>query len=400
MAMIFHTSRAARSSPDTPANPILNAPIFSTNKPPRIRHQTRTNKITNVSNFLTFRDRWKDKAKANRRKSILNLKYKLHILKLTGDDEDEKYDILSTLDEYVMENILRYLNFVDLLSLSKTSNAMLCKVQSFALHYVESHLRMERLDKFFSCRLLTYEERIIKNRIERESGPQLSTSLMVLKYLNQYGQFFDRASITTAWVANRKSQLYKQRYIVRELCEPLGRDVLRLKQICGLRFEKQFNHIPAGNYQVSIHLHIGVDLERSGRPRKYNNNCTSILTVMNMPSWNLTSILSGPMNYGSLQDDDDTLVSVNIEPHYWKLIQRNKFDNDLLDGNAWITREENMFPYHTNDWFYVTLKPFQLTNDDNHVVFYWSERESNSWTNSGRWKEGMSWDFVQIQGVS
>ena len=59
-----------------------------------------------------------------------------------------------------------------------------------------------------------------------------------------------------------------------------------------------------------------------------------------------------------------------------------------------------MFPYHTNDWVYVTLKPFQLTNDDNHVVFYWSERESNSWTNSGRWKEGMSWDFVQIQGVS
>ena len=123
MAMIFHTSRAARSSPDTPANPISNAPIFSTNKPPRIRHQTRTNKMTNVSNFLTFRDRWKDKAKANRRKSILNLKYKLHILKLTGDDEDEKYDILSTLDEYVMENILPIKNFSFCCQREVTSNS-------------------------------------------------------------------------------------------------------------------------------------------------------------------------------------------------------------------------------------------------------------------------------------
>lgn len=231
MAMIFHTTRAARSSSSTPQYPVFNTPLFNENRPSRIKYCTRANKTQNVLNFPSFRERWKSKAKSNRsRRNILNLTSKLHLLKLNWND-DGNQDILSTLDEYVMENVLRCLNFVDLLSLSKTSTAMLCKVQSFALHYVESHLRMERLDKFFSCRLLTYEDRMIKNRVERENGPQLSTALMAFKYLNEYGQFFERSSITTAVVANRRSQFQKQRYIVRELCEPLGRDVLRLKQI-------------------------------------------------------------------------------------------------------------------------------------------------------------------------
>jgi len=389
MAMIFHTTRAARSQ--NPLNsadskPIYNCIFDDTNRPKRVKYLTRDNQTKHTSSLQTFRQRWRDKSKTNcNPQSILNLTSKLHILKFIKNDDHPDY--FSTLDEYVVENILKFLTYLDLLSLSKCSRNLLCKVQHFALHYVESHLRMEKLDKFLKSDLMTNEERIIKNRLIRDNGPQLSTSLMAFKYFNEYGQYFARSSITTAVVANRRSQFQKQRYIVRELCEPLGRDVLRLKQICGLHFQKQFSNVPAGQYQVSIHLQITVDLERSGRPRRWNNNCTVNLAVIHDDE---------PLS------DRQPLASVNIEPQIWKIIQKDKFRNNFLNGNASITKEENhlnLSPYRTSDWFYVKLKPFELEHDNNNLSFVWTEKESTSWKNSGRWKEGMSWDFVQIQGV-
>ena len=384
MAMIFHTARAARSSTESQRNSESTI-SYHTNKPKRLKYQTRPSKNKNTSTFKTIQERWRGKTKNNQSgHSFLSITNKLQLLKFKRNDDCP--DIFLTLDEYVVDNIFRFLNYSDLISLSKTSKALLFKVQQFALHHVESHLRMEKLDKFFTSGILTYEERIIKNRLNRDNGPQLSTALMAFKYLDEYGQYFERASITTAVVVNRRNQFQKQRYIVRELCEPLGRDVLRVKQICGLHFQKEFDDVPPGIYQVSLHLQIKVDLERSGRPRRWNNNCTVIISVR-------------------LQDENSdssvvTLANAAIEPHYWKLIQKDKFNNDLLDGNATITKEENIFPFQTNDWFYIKLTPFRLKNKSNNLIFVWTEIESNDWKNSGRWKEGMCWDFVQIQGVN
>ena len=387
MAMIFHTARAARvvSENQRGDEPIHHINFSNTYKAKRIRCQARSDESRNSSSLQTFRERWRDKTKNNRNpQRIFDLTSKLHILKFKRNNENP--DKFSTLDEYVIENILKFLSYSDLLSLSKCSRTILCKVQHFALHYVESHLRKEMLGTFFKNGLLTYEERITKNRLNRDNGPQLLTALISYKYFKEFGKFLERSSITTAIVANRRSQFQKQRYIVRELCEPLGRDVLRLKQICGLHFQKQFVNVPAGNYQVSIHLHISIDLERSGRPRRWNNNCTVDLAVMHDDKY-------------CDKSEYDLLASTTIEPHYWKLIQKDKMNNKLFGGNASIAKEESIFPTQTSDWFFIKLKPFHLENDNNNLIFTWTEKESTSWKNSGRWKEGMCWDFVQIQGM-
>ena len=385
--MIFHTARAARSVSDNQrgSESIHHVNFCNTYKPKRIRYRAKSDNNRNPSSLQTFRERWRDKTKFSRNpQRIFDLTSKLHILKLKRSDEIP--DNFSTLDEYVIENILKYLSYPDLLSLSKCSRAICCKVQQFALHYVESHLRKEMLGTFFENGLLTYEERINKNRLNRDNGPKLLTALISYKYFKEYGKFLERSSITTAVVANRRSQFQKQRYIVRELCEPLGRDVLRLKQICGLHFPKQFVNVPAGNYQVSIHLQISIDLERSGRPRRWNNNCTVNLAVIHDDKY-------------CEESEHDILASVTIEPQYWKLIQKDKMDNKMFGGNASIAKEESIFPTQTSDWFFIKLKPFNLENNNNNLVFTWTEKESTSWKNSGRWKEGMCWDFVQIQGV-
>ena len=58
-------------------------------------------------------------------------------------------DILSTMDGILIENILLNLDIRDLLSLCQTSKTIKEHVESFALHYVLSHRRLEALNNFF-----------------------------------------------------------------------------------------------------------------------------------------------------------------------------------------------------------------------------------------------------------
>lgn len=60
-------------------------------------------------------------------------------------------DMFSTMNDDIMENILIYLKLSDLISLSETSKEILHRVQTFALHYVSSHSRMDKLNTFFNC---------------------------------------------------------------------------------------------------------------------------------------------------------------------------------------------------------------------------------------------------------
>ena len=120
---------------------------------------------------------------------------------------------------------------------------------------------------------------------------------------------------------------------------------------------------------------------RPGRPRRWNNNCTTILTVTDERA-----------------PGDQALGRVAIEAQYWKQIQKDKFDNDLMEGNAHVVREENSFTFQNKNWFFIVLKPFNLTQSTN-LVFEWTDMETRIWKDSGRWKEGMCWDFVQIREV-
>ena len=368
---------------------ILNA--LETNRP---KHHSKPKKDQDVLKTKSRKDRWKCLTTKKNchsfyhpRKTFQHLKDKFKILKNRNVDHKdgawESYDgsAISNLNHDVLENVFMYLNPIDLISLSETSSSMQYHVQIFALHYVSSRFSMEGLDKLFCGNLLTFEEMIIKKRLIRDNGPQLSTALMTFKYLNEYENFVRRSSITTAVVVNRRSQFQKQRYIFREACAPLGRDILRLKQICGLHFEKRFGKVPAGKYQVSIHFQLRGDLDKGGRPRRWNNNCTTILNVEDESA-----------------NGDTSLAKVAIEPHFWRQIQKDKFDNDLMKGNAFVTKEENSFTFKNKNWFFITLKPFVLTRSTN-VVFEWTDMETRIWKDSGRWKEGMCWDFVQIKEV-
>lgn len=176
----------------------------------------------------------------------------------------------------------------------------------------------------------------------RDDGPHLQTALIAFKGVNLYGHFIQRSSITTAVVVNRRSQFQKQRYIFRESYIPLGRDVLRLKQLCGLHFKKRFSNVPAGNYQISLHIQLRGELDYPGRPRRWNNNCTTRLAVIDEDA----------------DSFDSLLVNVDIEPDYWKQIQKEKFDNNALSGNAHIVREHNSL--QVDNWFFIVLKPFYL----------------------------------------
>ena len=353
------------------------------------KNKTNKQKEGTVSISEKLKERWKIGTKRDARRNRLKrfgdtfqclARINRSIIK--GNIDPTNAVALYSLDDDAMETILKYLSYNDLLSLGKASSEMLHRVQTYALHYVSSKLRIEKLDMILNSPLLTFEEIMFRNCLIRDRGPQTSTSLLALKYVKQYGKLVKRSSITTAIVVDRRSQFQKQRYIIRERYPPLDRDVLRLKQICGLHFEKCFNKVPIGQYQISVHFQLGGDLRRHGRPRRWNNNCKTVLSV----------------DEENENNNPEKLCRISIEPHYWKQIQNDAFDNNLLGGSGYVVREDDCFSTQTKNWFFLVLKPVTIRKETS-LIFKWSDVETTEWKDSGLWKEEMCWDFVQIQAV-
>ena len=353
------------------------------------KNKTNKQKEGTVSISEKLKERWKIGTKRDARRNRLKrfgdtfqclARINRSIIK--GNIDPTNAVALYSLDDDAMETILKYLSYNDLLSLGKASSEMLHRVQTYALHYVSSKLRIEKLDMILNSPLLTFEEIMFRNCLIRDRGPQTSTSLLALKYVKQYGKLVKRSSITTAIVVDRRSQFQKQRYIIRERYPPLDRDVLRLKQICGLHFEKCFNKVPIGQYQISVHFQLGGDLRRHGRPRRWNNNCKTVLSV----------------DEENENNNPEKLCRISIEPHYWKQIQNDAFDNNLLGGSGYVVREDDCFSTQTKNWFFLVLKPITIRKETS-LIFKWSDVETTEWKDSGLWKEEMCWDFVQIQAV-
>ena len=106
-------------------------------------------------------------------------KNKIHGLSMfqTGSNECDScvgYDILSTMNDDIMENIMIYLDSKDLLSLSETSSRIEERVQTYALHYVLSYSRMDKMNSFLN------------------SDPELSEISMIYKCLELYTQLMKR----------------------------------------------------------------------------------------------------------------------------------------------------------------------------------------------------------------
>ena len=376
--------RMSKTSPPCTGNGV---DILSTTR--ARKNKTRKQKEGNTSISEKLKERWKIGTKRDARRNRLK-RFGKTIQCLSRINKSINKGNLDTnnsiafysLDDDAMETILKYLSYNDLLSLGRASSEMLHRVQTYALHYVSSNLRIEKLDIILNSPLLTFEEIMFRNCLIRDRGPQKSTSLLALKYINQYGTLVKRSSITTAIVVDRRSQFQKQRYIIRERYPPLDRDVLRLKQICGLHFEKCFNKVPIGQYQISIHFQLGGDLRRHGRPRRWNNNCKTLLCV----------------DKENENNNPEKLCRVSIEPHFWKQIQNDTFDNNLLGGSGYVVREDDSFSTQTKNWFFLILKTFTI-NKETSLIFKWSDVETTEWKDSGLWKEEMCWDFVQLQAV-
>ena len=110
----------------------------------------------------------------------------------------------------------------------------------------------------------------------------------------------------------------------------------------------------------------------------------------------ITYRLSNGYSLTNANGDDPLLAGVEIGADYWKQINNDKFDQNLLRGNAIVTREINSF--QLDNWFFLKLRPFTIS-EITDLVFEWKDIETSQWKNknSVKWKEGMCLDFVQIE---
>ena len=285
-----------------------------------------------------------------------------------NSDNDTNYsgnDVISTIDILLMENILQNLNVSDLVSLCKTSKTMKEQVQNFALHYVLSHSRMEALRCFFDNGLLSPGEEAFKVRIDECKDPHSSNALYLLRCIKKYANI-RRFSVTEAIEFPHYGN---PQYIVKEKSDLLNREVVHLKTVCWLHFKQILPDIKAGTYEISVHFQMGSDFSwPSGRTWGGNNKSAAQLLVTDENS-----------------HDEPPLVQVDVEPEYWNQVEQNKFENRLLQGNAFFTKSGKY-------WNLITMKNVIVEKQTN-LAFVWKDID-NPW-----WKHDMYWDYVQIKEV-
>ena len=150
----------------------------------------------------------------------------------------------------------------------------------------------------------------------------------------------------------------------------MDRHVVRLKTVCWLSFKKEFPKIPKGKYLVSVVFGLNQDLYW---PDDHNFEGNAKLKVRNESS-----------------DPPLDLIEAEFKPSYWKQIKNNKFNNFILKGQA------NVISISSNSnpkWFKIELKPFEICEESADLSFEWRDVD-NPW-----WKQGMSWDYVEIKSL-
>jgi hypothetical protein len=139
--------------------------------------------------------------------------------------------------------------------------------------------------------------------------------------------------------------------------------------VCWLHFKQIIPDVPAGIYEISVHFSLGYGFRwPSGRTWGGNNKSAAQLLVTDENS-----------------HDELPLVQVDIEPEYWSQIKQNKFENQLLQGKALVTKSGDY-------WHLITMKNV-LVEKQTNLAFVWKDTD-NPW-----WKEDMCWDYVQIKEV-
>ena len=78
---------------------------------------------------------------------------------------------------------------------------------------------------------------------------------------------------------NKSSEYQKQRYIGLQTYTPLGRNVLRLKEPCGISFSKIFSRVSSGTYITSVHVILRPELDCFKKTIILKNNYVTRLRV-------------------------------------------------------------------------------------------------------------------------
>ena len=256
----------------------------------------------------------------------------------TGDD------VLSIIQEELMERILIYMEFKDLLSLTRTSKKLRDHVQIFCYHYVLSHSKMEKLNEFLNCGLLNPSESVIKKMITQCGKLSLQTSLYFFKCSKMCSHLIHRYSIIDAEFLPDGNQ-----YIVRK-SQTLGRNIV----VGWMHFKNILPQIPPGTYQVSVNFR-----QYCAQPLNWFDAHLKVVDVNG-------------------DKTDPPLVDVVMKAEYWKKIQNNMFDNVLVIKNG-------------ENWNLIKFKPFTILSQTD-LDFEW-RYVNPSWN----WGNVMCFDYVQIE---
>ena len=237
--------------------------------------------------------------------------------------------------------------------------------------------------------LLIWEEKIFMDKLISNNGtPSMDMSISALRYINFNQHFIVRSPITTASVVNKRSQYRKHRFIRTETYVPFGRHVLRVKQPCGISFMKQFSRVSPGRYIISVHVLLRPDGDYIAKSIQLKNDYVTLVTVKGEQV--------GKDKHNILPQESVILAHIYLQPNIWQQISLNKFDNEILDGNAWIIKEREHSNRQSLNGFFIKLKPFELLKCSDLTV-EWRDIAKYQLKDCGRWNEGICWDFVQLE---
>ena len=282
-------------------------------------------------------------------------------------------------------------------------------VNLFSLYYLCSRRKsiIKKLIRYFERPLLTSSEIYLKQLFVLEAQKTSDfdksyndldkNSWILLKFVNYNGHSIVRSGITTASIVNKNKYL-RSRYIVpmytyiAMVTDPsLARNILVLKQPCGITFSRTFNRIPPGFYSCSIRIQIPKiqDIISQGvKIQKYNNNFVTKLSVT--------------YNNCNCGDCDAAFVlnQAYLKPNFWNQLLTNKNFVGLEDSNLEILREPQ---YHKTqskfcaNWFIIKMKTPFMIRTTSGVTFEWKDVSKDESTKAGLWRTKMALDFVQLE---
>ena len=252
-----------------------------------------------------------------------------------------------------------------LLPFLMTSKRCRDQVLNYAAHFVHKKGRLNRLrhlllsDGDFP---LLIEEKALRLKLHKLDQAEKLT-LIHLKAVFRLNLLEGEMKRCPVYLADDFPHLGNPNYIFTEFDEPLNRDIVNLKDVCWLYFNKEFSIEHPGQYQFSIRMRLRPNL-RWPHFRWHHHQGANVTTF-------------------KVTRDEDILVSQDIDAKWWPMIKSKQFDAPEALTDATLNYERN------SDWFSLRLRPVFIA-EASAVKFHLRDIDNPGW------KSGMQWDFIQL----